>query len=92
MLYQLRKCKLEFDNLRLRFYDWGIRHTHNHTNVCYISSADIIPDMPKRCRVTKVKVLLLFLVLIFNVNLFESSASILEKRLLNFINSESMSN
>ena len=35
----------------------------------YIFSADITPDMPKLCRVTKVKVFFLFLVLVFNFNL-----------------------
>ena len=37
--------------------------------------------MPKLCRVTNVKVLFLFPVLIFNFNLFEFSAAILEKGL-----------
>ena len=50
----------------------------------YIFSADITgtPDMPKLCRVTKVKVLFLFPVFVFNFNLFEFSAAILEKDLL----------
>ena len=38
--------------------------------------------MLKLCRVTKVKVLFLVLVYVFNFNLFEFSASILEKGLL----------
>ena len=38
--------------------------------------------MPKRCRVTKVKVLFLFLVLAFNFNLLEFSAAVLVKGLL----------
>ena len=38
--------------------------------------------MPKLCRVTKVKVLFLILVYVFNFNLFEFSAAILEKGLL----------
>ena len=37
--------------------------------------------MPKLCRVTKVKVLFLVLVYVFNFNLFEFSAAILEKGL-----------
>ena len=45
-------------------------------------SADITPDMLKLCRVTKVKVLFLVLVYVFNFNLFEFSAAILEKGLL----------
>ena len=48
----------------------------------YIFSADIIPDMLKLCRVTKVKVLSLVLVYVFNFNLFEFSAATLEKGLL----------
>ena len=45
----------------------------------YIFSADITPDKLKLCRVTKVKVLFLVLVYVFNFNLFEISAAILEK-------------
>ena len=52
----------------------GIRHTPSHTNVCnifhfstYIFSADIAPDMLKRFRVTKVKVLFLVLIYVFNL-------------------------
>ena len=48
----------------------------------YIFSADITPDMLKLCRVTKAKVLFLVLVYVFNFNLFEFSAAILEKGLL----------
>ena len=57
------------------------------TDVCnvnfstYFFSADITPDMLKLCRVTKVKVLFLVLVYVFNVNLFEFSAPILDKGL-----------
>ena len=39
--------------------------------------------MLKLCRVTKVKVLFLVLVYVFNCNLFEFLAAILEKGLLN---------
>ena len=62
----------------------GIRHTPSHTNVCkfFIFSADITPDMLKLCRVTKVKVLFLVLVYVFNFTLFEFSAATLEKGLL----------
>ena len=45
----------------------------------YIFSADIAPDMLKLCRVTKVKVLFLVLVYVFNFNIFEFSAAILER-------------
>ena len=38
--------------------------------------------MLKLCRVTKVKVLFLVLVYVFNISLFEFSAAILEKSLL----------
>ena len=48
----------------------------------YIFSADITPEMLKLCRVTKVKVFFLVLVYVFNFDLFEFSAAILEKGLL----------
>ena len=47
----------------------------------YIFSADITPEMLKLCRVTKVKVFFLVLVYVFNFDLFEFSAAILEKGL-----------
>ena len=50
----------------------------------YIFSADITPEMLKLCRVTKVKVFFLVLVYVFNFDLFEISAAILEKGLLVF--------
>ena len=57
----------------------------------YIFSADITPDMLKLCRVTKVKVLFLVLVYVFNFNLFEFSTAILEKGLLNELDYELLS-
>ena len=48
----------------------------------YIFSADITPEMLKLCRVTKVKVFFLVLVYVFNFDLSELSAAILEKGLL----------
>ena len=48
----------------------------------YIFSAVITPEMLKLGRVTKVKVFFLVLVYVFNIDLFESSAAILEKGLL----------
>ena len=48
----------------------------------YIFSAGITPEMLKFCRVTKVKVFFLVLVYVFNLNLVEFSAAILEKGLL----------
>ena len=81
---------MKFDKLTDVCTTGGIRHTLTHTNVCtffyfstYIFSTDTTPDMLKLCRVTKVKVLLLVLVYVFNFNLFEFSAAILEKGLLN---------
>ena len=65
----------------------GMHYTPSHTNVCnlqfltYISSADITPEMLKLCRVTKAKVFFLVLVYVFNFDLFEFSAAILEKGL-----------
>ena len=68
----------------------GIHYTPSHTNVCivfpfsaYIFSADITPEMLKLGRVTKVKVFFLVLVYLFNFDVFEFSAAILEKGLLN---------
>ena len=67
----------------------GIHYTPSHTNVCivfqfsaYIFSADITPEMLKLGRVTKVKVFFLVLVYLFNFDVFEFSAAILEKGLL----------
>ena len=50
----------------------------------YIFSADISPEMLKLGRVTKVKVLFLVLVFVFNFDLFKFSAAILEKGLFNW--------
>ena len=80
--YQKQREHLYFSNpakfQRIRCYisHTPVRHTPNHTNVCtcFNFSADITPDMPKLCRVTKVKVLFLFLVVVF-----EFSGAILEK-------------
>ena len=48
----------------------------------YIFSADITLEVLKLGRVTKVKVFFLVLVYIFNIDLFEFSAAILQKGLL----------
>ena len=54
----------------------GIMHTPSHTNVCkffnfqHIFSADISPEMLNLDRVTKVKVLFLVLVFVFNFSLY----------------------
>ena len=47
----------------------------------YIFSADITPEMLKLGRATKVKVFFLALVCVFNIDLFEFPAAILEKGL-----------
>ena len=47
----------------------------------YIFSADISPEMLKLGRITKVKVLFLVLVFVFNFDLFKFSAAILKKGL-----------
>ena len=64
----------------------GMHYTLSHTNVCkfstYIFSANISPEMLKLGRVTKVRVLFLVLVFVFNFDLFKFSAAILEKGLL----------
>ena len=52
----------------------SIMHTPSHTDVCkfstYIFSADIPPEFLKLGRVTKVKVLFLVLVFVFDFSLF----------------------
>ena len=75
---------MKFDKFTDVCMTGGIRHTTSHTNVCkfYIFLAGISPDMLKLCMVTKVKVFFLVLVYVFNFNLFEFSAAILEKGLL----------
>ena len=75
---------MKFDKFTDVCMSGGIRHTPSHTNVCkfFMFSADITPDMLKLCRVTNVKVRFLVLVNVFNFNLFEFSAAILEKGLL----------
>ena len=56
----------------------GIMHFEFST---YISSANITPEMPKLCKVTKEKVFVLVLVYVFNFEIFEFLAAILEKGL-----------
>ena len=62
-------------------------HTPSHTNVCKFLNFQlafsqlITPEMPKLCRVSKVKVSLLVLVYVFNFDLFEFPVAILEKGL-----------
>ena len=63
-------------------YPQSYKRLHIFHFSTYIFSADITPDMLKLCRVTKVKVLFLVLVYVFNFHLFEFSAAILEKGLL----------
>ena len=79
---------MKFDKLTDVCMTWGIRHNPSHTNVCkfvifnlHFLSRYIAPDMLKLCRVAEVKVLFLVLVYVFNFNLFEFSAAILEKGL-----------
>ena len=80
---------MKFDKFTDVCMTGGIRHTPSHANVCKFFifqltflSADITPDILKLCRVTSEKVLFLVLVYVFNFNLFEFSAAILEKGLL----------
>ena len=66
-----------------------MHYTPSHTNICkffnfqltVFSAADITPVMLTLCRVTKVKVFFLVLVYVFNFDLFELSAAILERGL-----------
>ena len=69
----------------------GIMHTPSHANVfkffnfkTYVFSADITSEMPTLCRVTKVRVFFLVLVYVFNFDLYEFSAAILEMGLLDY--------
>ena len=65
----------------------GMHYTPSHTNVYKFYNfqltcsqlSDISPEMLKLGRVTKVKVLFLVLVFVFNFDLFKFSAAILEK-------------
>ena len=72
-----------------RLYDWGYAlYPQSYKRLwilqfsTYNFSADISPEMLKLGRVTKVKVLFLVLVFVFNFELFKFSAAILEKGLL----------
>ena len=74
-----------------RLYDWGYilylqsyKRLQNFQFSTYIFSADITPEMLKLCRVTKVKVLFLVLVYVFNFDLPEFSAAILDKGLFRY--------
>ena len=60
----------------------GMHYTPVIQTSTYILSADLTAEMVKLCKVTKVKVFFLVLVYIFNFDLFEFSAAILEKGLL----------
>ena len=87
-LYQLRKCKMKFDKFTDVCMSGGqyvippvLQTSVYFSFSTYIFSADITPDMLKPCRVTKVNVLFLVLVYVFDFNLFEFSAAILEKGL-----------
>ena len=70
-------------------YDWGYAlypQSYKRLQIfqfsTYIFSVDISPEMLKLGRVTKVMVLFLVLVFVFNFDLFKFSAAILEKGLL----------
>ena len=72
-----------------RLYEWGFalfpqsyKRLYIFQFSTYIFSADITPEMLKLCRVIKVNVVFLVLVYVFNFDLFEFSAAILEKGLL----------
>ena len=89
--FQHIRCYISLENVRwnLTNLTGGIRHTPSHTNVCKFlifqlaCSQLILPlIMLKLCRVTEVKVFFLVLVYVFNFNLFEFAAAILEKGLL----------
>ena len=68
----------------------GMHYTHSHTNVSKFFNFQLtfsqlilhFQNMLKLCRVTYVKVFFLVLVYVFNCDLFEFLAAILEKGLL----------
>ena len=80
---------LKIEKFTDSLYDWGyVLYPQSYKRLkilqfsTYIFSADISPEMLKLGRVTKVKVLFLVLVFVFNFDLFKFSAAILEKGLL----------
>ena len=81
---------MKFDKFTAVCVTGGIRHTPSHTNVCKFFIFQLtffqlilhLIIMLHFCRVIKVKVLFLVLVYVFNFNLIEFSAAILEKGLL----------
>ena len=91
MKYQLRKRKLKIEKFTdVCMTGVCIIPPVIHTSVIFqfsthIFSADISPEMLKLGRVTKVKVLFLVLVFVFNLDLFKFSAAILEKGLLRLV-------
>ena len=64
----------------------GIHYTPNHTMsvnffsifILHFLRADITPEILKLCKVTKAKVIFLVLVYVFDIDLFEFSAAILD--------------
>lgn len=88
--FQRIRCYINWEvekwKLYSRLYEWRCtRYTWLYKplsifNVStYIFSADITPyDEPKLCRISKVKMLFQFLVLVFSFEFFEFSAAILE--------------
>ena len=68
----------------------GLHYTPSHTNISKFFNfehtfSQLILQMLKLCRVAKVKVLFLVLVHVFNCDLFEFLAAILEKGLLFYV-------
>ena len=90
MKYQPRKRLLKIEKFTDVCMTGGMHYTPSHTNICkfynfeltLFFSADISPEMLKLGRVTKVKVLFLVLVFVFNFDLFKFLAAIFEKGLL----------
>ena len=79
------KMQVEIWEIYRGLYDWGYAlypQSYNRQYSTYIFSADFTPEILKLHRVTKVKVFFLVLVYVFNFDLFEFSAAILEKGLL----------
>ena len=75
------RCHLQ----RIQYYLQSYKRLYIFQFSTYIFSADITPEMLELCRVAKVKVFFLVLVYVFNFNLSEFSAAILEKGLLGIL-------
>ena len=90
MYYQLRKCRLKIEKFTDVYMTGGMHVIQTSVFFfffffqfsTYMFSVDITPEKLKRCSFTQVKEFFLVPVYVFNFDLFEFSAAILEKGLL----------